>query len=276
VTVVEAAQPLAREDPELAAVALAALQAEGVRMLASTKVTAASHKAGKFNLETDKHGRITGSHLLVAAGRIANLDGLGLEAAGVDFTPRGVTVDSAMRSSRSHIYAIGDAAGGLQFTHVANAQAGLVIRHALFRLAGRYRPEHVPRVTYCDPEIAAVGLSESEARKLHGDAIKVLRQTFDGNDRARTEGRTEGLVKIIAGKGGRVLGAGIAGAGAGDQLEAWSLAVSKGLKLRDMAQAILPYPTRGETGKRAAMSYYGDLPKNSLVRRAIRLVNRLS
>ncbi len=274
VTVIEAFKALGREDPELAQVALAALAAEGVRLLDETKVVSAAHKAGKIMLETDKHGRIDGSHLLVAAGRIANLEGLGLEAAGVVATTKGVTVDAAMRTSKSHIYAIGDVAGGLQFTHVANYHAGLVIRHALFRLAGKFRPEAMPRVTYCDPEIAAVGLSEAEAKEKHGAAVTVLRWPFHENDRARTEGRTEGLVKVITGKGGRILGVGIVGAGAGDLLQAWSLAIGKGLKISDMAQAVIAYPTRGETGKRAAMTYYQDLPKHRLIRRAISLINK--
>jgi pyruvate/2-oxoglutarate dehydrogenase complex dihydrolipoamide dehydrogenase (E3) component len=276
VTVIEAFTALGREDPELASVALAALKAEGVTILNETKVTSVGGKSGKLLVETDRHGRIEGSHLLVAAGRIANLEGLGLEAADVAATAKGVTVDAAMRSSQRHIYAIGDAAGGLQFTHVANYHAGLVIRHALFRLAGKYKPEAMPRVTYCDPEVAATGLSESEARAQHGNAVKVLRWPFHDNDRALTEGRSEGLVKIIAGKRGRILGAGMVGAGAGDLLQAWSLAIGKGLKISDMAQSVIAYPTRGEAGKRAAMTYYQDLPKNSLVRRIIRLINRIS
>lgn len=275
VTVIEAAEPLGREDPELAAVALRVLTDEGVKILAGSKALSVRRNAKGIAVETDRHGSITGSHLLVATGRTANIETLDLAAAGVAATAKGITVDRAMRTSQRHIYAIGDVAGGLQFTHVASLQAGLVVRHALTRLPGRYVAEQVPRVTYCDPEIAAVGLTEAEARARHGYSIKVLRWPYAENDRARTEGRTEGLVKIIAARNGRILGAHMVGVGCGDQLQAWSLAVAKGLKLSAMAQAVLPYPTRGEAGKRAALASYDALPQNRLLRRAIELISKL-
>jgi pyruvate/2-oxoglutarate dehydrogenase complex dihydrolipoamide dehydrogenase (E3) component len=132
------------------------------------------------------------SHLLVATGRAPNVDSLGLEAAGVDFSKKGITVDKGLRTSNRKIYAIGDIAGGLQFTHVAGYQAGLVIRSILFRLPVSMDNDQVPWVTYTSPELGHVGLSEAVARDRFGDKVKVLTADYSGNDRAQAEGLTTG------------------------------------------------------------------------------------
>jgi pyruvate/2-oxoglutarate dehydrogenase complex dihydrolipoamide dehydrogenase (E3) component len=165
-------------------------------------------------------------------------------------------VDSGLRTSNPRVFAIGDVAGGPQFIHAAGHHAGIVIRRALFRLPARaLGAEAVPRVTYTDPELAQVGLDEAAARARHGE-IRVLRWPFAENDRARAERDTDGLIKLVATPRGRLLGAGIAGAGAGDQIQPWVLALAKGIGLRDMAGLGLPYPTRGEAGKRAAGEFF--------------------
>jgi pyruvate/2-oxoglutarate dehydrogenase complex dihydrolipoamide dehydrogenase (E3) component len=273
VTVIEARQPLSQSDPELSAVVFERLAAEGIEVLANQAAAGVAHDEHGFRLALQGGGRLTGSHLLVAAGRRPNVEDLGLDAAGIAFTPRGVTVDRGLRTTNRRVYAVGDVAGG-RFTHEAGYQAGLVIRNALFGLPIKARTS-MPHVTYTDPELAQAGLNEAEARGLHGESVKVLRFPFSGNDRAQAEGRTEGLVKVVTSRSGRILGAGIVGPGAGELIQPWVLALEKGIKISAMATAVLPYPTRGEAGKRAALNYFQDFASNLLVRRVIWAVSKL-
>ena len=206
VTVIEALEPLAKDDPELVNLVLESLRADGVKILTRTAIKRISKAKAGIVVETEGHGKITGSHLLVAAGRVANVDGLNLEAAGVAYTVTGVIVDKCLRSSQRHIYAIGDVAGGLQFTHVANYHAGLVIRNALFRLPVKNRTDIIPHVTFTDPELAQVGLTEAEAVKQFGSGVRMIRWPFHDNDRAQAEGKTTGLIKAVIGRRGKILG----------------------------------------------------------------------
>jgi pyruvate/2-oxoglutarate dehydrogenase complex dihydrolipoamide dehydrogenase (E3) component len=218
--------------------------------------------------------RITGSHLLVAAGRRPNLAGLDLEAAGVAVDADGrLVLDRRLRTTNRRIYAAGDAAGGPQFTHVAGYHAGIVIRNALFRLPARVDLRALPRVVYTDPELAQVGLDERAARADNA-SVRVLRWPFADNDRAHTERDTAGEVKIIARRNGRIVGATILGAGAGDLILPWALAISQKLKIGAMANLIVPYPTRGEAGKRAAGAYYTPTLFSPRTRRLVRFLAR--
>jgi pyruvate/2-oxoglutarate dehydrogenase complex dihydrolipoamide dehydrogenase (E3) component len=176
--------------------------------------------------------------------------------AGVEFTPKGIKVDARLRSTNSRIYAAGDVAGGLQFTHLAGYHAGIIIRNILFRLPAKAQPSAMPWVTYTDPELAHVGLNEAKARAEHGDAVSVVRAEFSGNDRAQAEAETDGFCKVVLGRGGKILGATIVGAHAGELILPWVLAISNGLKIGAMANVIAPYPTLSEISKRAAGSYY--------------------
>jgi pyruvate/2-oxoglutarate dehydrogenase complex dihydrolipoamide dehydrogenase (E3) component len=273
VTVIEAFEPLAKDDAELTAFVLEGLQADGVKILAHTAIKKISKAKSGIVIETAGHGKISGSHLLVATGRAANVEGLNLEAAGVVYTTKGVTVDKGLRSSQKHIYAIGDVAGGLQFTHVANYHAGLVIRNALFRLPVKNRTDIIPHVTFTDPELAQVGLTEAEAQKEFGAAIKVVRWPFHDNDRAQAEGKTAGLIKAIIGKRGRILGVGIVGANAGELIQPWILAMTEGLKIRAIAGMVAPYPTFGESNRRVAVNYFSGFTSKPWVRRVIRLLS---
>jgi pyruvate/2-oxoglutarate dehydrogenase complex dihydrolipoamide dehydrogenase (E3) component len=269
VTVIEATAPLSNEDAELTAIVLECLHQDGVKILTQTAVNKISKSKAGVVIETEGHGKITGSHLLVATGRAANVEGLNLEAAGVVYTAKGVTVDKGLRSSQKHIYAIGDVAGGLQFTHVANYHAGLIIRNALFRLPVRNRTDIIPHVTFTDPELAQVGLTEAEGVKEFGASIKVVRRPFHDNDRAQAEGKTVGLIKAVIGKRGRILGVGIVGANAGEVIQPWVLAMSEGLKIRAIAGMVAPYPTLGEINRRVAVNYFAGLASNPWVRRVI-------
>lgn len=282
VTVIEAARAMPREDPELAALVLERMRAEGVEIVEGATVTAVSGAAGAIRLtlgsgegEGDTAREIEGTHLLLAAGRRANVEGLGLEEAGIAFDRRGITVGADLRSSNRRVYAIGDVAGGPQFTHVAGYHAGIVLRALLFRLPARENRDILPRVTFTDPEIGHVGLTAEEARARFGTArVRVLEAAFAGNDRARAERRTDGLVRLVAARGGRILGASVVGAGAGEMTNLLSLVVARKLTVRDIAGFVSPYPTLAEAVRRAAISYYADSARNLWIRRAVRVLAR--
>ncbi len=235
------------------------MRAEGIELCEGIKIQKVLPDGNGVAVEIEQDGKartITGSHLLVAAGRSANVDGLNLEAAGVTYTKKGVEVDARLRSSNKRIFAIGDVAGGFQFTHIAGYHAGIVIRNALFKLPAKVDYHAVPWVTYTDPEIAHVGQTEEQAKKTLGGDIRVLRFAFAENDRAQAERETDGLIKVVTDKKGRVLGASIAGARAGELLLPWVIAVDQKMKIGKMAGIIAPYPTLGEVSKRVAGSYY--------------------
>ncbi|MDO9440249.1 MAG: FAD-dependent oxidoreductase [Beijerinckiaceae bacterium] len=272
VVVLEAGRALSREDPEFADVLTNALSREGVVLREGVRIERVeSHGAGiRVHLEGE---HVDGSHLLVAAGRTPNVHGLGLEAAGVKFNARGIEVGPGLNSSNGRVFAIGDVAGKAQFTHAANYHAGLVIRAALFRLYVKAKPHLIPRVTYTDPEIAVAGLSEAEARQQHGE-VRILRWPFAENDRAQAERKTAGHVKIVLSRKGAILGAGIVGPHAGELIALWQLAVTKGLKLGDIAGLVLPYPTLSEASKRAAVTAYIPTLSNKWLRRLLGVLRK--
>jgi pyruvate/2-oxoglutarate dehydrogenase complex dihydrolipoamide dehydrogenase (E3) component len=275
VTVADLGPILPKDDPELTAVVRERLLAEGVRLRERVKVVAAE-PGPALVVEGEGGGRerLAGTHLLVAAGREPTVEDLGLEAAGIAFDRKGIKVDARLRTTNARVFAIGDVAGGLQFTHVAGYQAGIVIRNALFRLPSRASARALPWATYTDPELAAVGLSEATA-KAQGVAHEVARWPFADNDRARAERATEGLVKVVAGRGGRVLGAAIVGAHAGELILPWVLAVERRLKLSALAGVVAPYPTLSEAGKRAAGAYYAPRLFSGRTRWLVRQLARL-
>lgn len=258
VTVIEGLRVLSREDPELSAVVADRLRREGVEILEGAKVLSVSGEEGNIAVEVVQGGqtrRIEGSHILVATGRRANVEGLDLEKAGIEYTERGLKLDERLRTTNKRVFGIGDVAGGLQFTHVANYHAGIVIRNALFRVPARADHHAVPWVTYTDPELAHVGETEEEARQRYSK-INVLRWHLAENDRAQAERETEGVIKVVTDNHARVLGATIAGPHAGELILPWVLAKSNALKLSSMASVIVPYPTLSEISKRAAGAYY--------------------
>ena len=277
VTVLEMFTILANDDPELAGIVKARLASDGVTLLegiAIKHVEAAADGIAVIVGDDNEERTIAGSHLLVAAGRRPNIGQLNLEAANVAYSPKGIEVDARLRTTNKRIFAIGDVAGGFQFTHMAGYHAGIVIRNALFRLPAKVDYRAVPWVTYTDPELANVGLTEAKAREQHGE-IRVLRWPFAENDRAQAEHATDGFVKVITDPRGLILGAGIVGAHAGELLQPWILAISQKLKIGAMAGIIAPYPTLGEANKRAAGSFY--IPKlfSPRTRRIVGLLAKL-
>ena len=274
VTVIEGTKVLGREDPELAAVVIDALRTEGVYLIEGQPVVRLSGEAGRVEVTLGDGRQVKGSHLLIAVGRKVALDGMDLEAAGVAYTAKGVTVDARLRTSNRRVYAVGDAAGGLQFTHVAAWHAGIVIRQAVLGLPAKADPRALPRVTYTDPELAQVGLTEADARKAHGDRLTVVRADFAHNDRALAEGKGKGLVKVMV-VAGRPVGASIVGPQAGELIGLWTLAISAKLKMSAIAGMVAPYPTLGEVSKRAAGAYFSTkLFDNPALKRLVRLVQR--
>lgn len=273
VTVLEAFTPLGKDDPELTKFVLDQVMEDGVRILSGIKINNVSHSKDGFALECEyrsKHQTITGTTLLVAAGRTPNVEGLDLERAGIEYSKRGIKVDKSMRTTNKNVYAIGDVAGGLQFTHMANYHAGLVVRSALFPLPAKESTSHIPWVTYTDPELANIGLSEEQAKEQH-EEIRVLRWPFAENDRAQAERKAQGLVKVIVTPKGKILGAAIVGANAGELIHVWSLAISSGLNIRALTGYVVPYPTLGEVNKRAAITHFSGLAANKWVQMAMRV-----
>lgn len=258
VTVFEMFNALPKDDPELAAVVVDALKREGVSIREQVEIERVEGTTGAVTVHLKNGEAVHGSHLLVAAGRAPNVDGLGLEAAGVAYTKRGIEVDARLRTSNKRIFAIGDVKGGLMFTHLAGYDAGIAIRNILFKMPAKADYSAMPWVTYTDPELGQVGLTEAQAREQFGDEIRATHWEYAENDRARAELATAGLIKVVTGKRGKVLGAGIAGAHAGELLQPWQIAVAKGYKMGDMASMIAPYPTYSEVSKRAAGAYFTD------------------
>jgi pyruvate/2-oxoglutarate dehydrogenase complex dihydrolipoamide dehydrogenase (E3) component len=274
VTVIEGAKAFGRDDPEAAAVVLAKMRGEGVTVMEDAPVVRVGGVEGAVEVEIEDGRVVNGSHLLMAVGRQVSLEGLGLEAAGVEFTRKGVTVRPDLRSSNRKIYAVGDAAGGLQFTHVAGYHAGIVIRQMLFGLPSKSATAHIPWATYTDPELAQVGPTEAEARKTFGDALTVARFDYAENDRAQAERKTEGFVKVMVVKG-RPIGVTLVGAQAGELIGLWALAIAARLKMAAVAGTVLPYPTLGEVSKRAAGAYFSPaLFDSPMVKRVVGLVQR--
>jgi pyruvate/2-oxoglutarate dehydrogenase complex dihydrolipoamide dehydrogenase (E3) component len=264
-----------KDDPELVAHVRRQLDEDGIDIREGVSIKGVEKTpggdAGVAVLLED--GRIEGSHLLVATGRRANVNGLDLEKAGIRYSDKGIDVDARLRTSNKKIFAIGDDAGGLQFTHVAGYHAGVVLKNALFRLPAKADTRAVPWVTYTTPELAQVGLTEAEAKKSHGD-IRILRWPFHENDRAQAEGVTDGLVKAVVTPKGRILGCGIVGAHAGELIQTWVLAMSQKIKIGALAQMVAPYPTLGEVSKRAAGSFYTMSLFSDRTRKIVRFLGR--
>lgn len=282
VTVLEAGRMLGREDPELAEGALLALAAEGIVLREGVRIARLEAGEGGIVAVLATAGgeeRLEGSHLLLATGRRPDLAALDCDRAGIATTPEGVRVDRGLRSvSNRRVYAIGDVAdiaglGPQRFTHAAAHHAEVVIRSALFRLPARITPA-LPRVTFLDPELAQVGPTEAEARAAGRRDLLVLRWPVAETDRAAAEGVTQGLVKVVADRRGRVLGAGILAPAAGEMIGLWALAIAAGVPLSRLAGLVLPYPTFAEASRRAAAQAVLPRLLSPAVKRIVALLGR--
>ena len=275
VTVIEGAKALGKDDPEAAALVLDTLRSEGVEIAEDALVEAVRGTAGGIEVAA-KDGRVfTGSHLLMAVGRKSNVEKLNLDVAGIETTRTGIKVDATLRTTNRKVYAIGDVAGGLQFTHVAGYHAGVIIRSMLFALPSRAGTAHIPWATYTDPELAQIGPTEAQARESHGDRVEIVRFDYQHNDRAIAERRTKGFIKLMVLKG-RPIGATIVGHQAGELAGLWSLVIANRMKMSQVAAMVAPYPTIAEINKRAAGAYFTPrLFDSGMVKTVVGLVQRL-
>ena len=253
-------QILPREGEQAASALRIVLEREGVVVHAGTRVERVGRGGdGRTAVQVRSTAGevfvVACDAVFVATGRRASTDGLGLEAVGVATADGAVVVDRALRSTVAGIWAAGDVTGGPQFTHVAEYQAKLVLRNAIFPFTAKASYGAVPAVTYTDPEVARVGLTEREARERHG-AVTVFRYPFADLDRAIVDGHDDGFVEIVTRRGGRIVGATVVGSGAGDLLAPLVLAMRRGIPLPKLSQIVYPYPTMSEGIKRAADAYY--------------------
>ena len=240
VTVIDVAL-LPREEPESRGLILEVLQHEGVRYLEGL-ATQVRTDGSDVIIDTPSR-QCRAKLLLVATGRAPNLAALDLEKAGVGHSPKGIEVDDQLRTSVKHIYAAGDVTGGFQFTHFAAWQAFQAIRNALLPGHRSGFTHAVPWVTYTDPEIAHIGLTEAEARLQFGKGVRVHRQEMSHVDRAICENDTQGFLKVVTASDDTVLGATIVASRAGEVITEFVIAIEKKLRLKDLAGTIRPYPT---------------------------------
>jgi pyruvate/2-oxoglutarate dehydrogenase complex dihydrolipoamide dehydrogenase (E3) component len=266
---------LPRDDPAASLALAEVFTAEGIDLIYNARAELAWHdEAGRIRLGAGGNG-LVGDTLLLAAGRRPNVDGLGLARAGVAYSPAGIQVDDTLRTSQGHIYAAGDCTGGPQFTHYAAWQAGLAARNALLPGASAAVAEAVPWTTFTDPEVARAGLSEARARQKFGDDVTTTQWPMDRVDRARTEGNTAGFIKLVHRQNGRLLGATIVAARAGEMIHEWIVALQHGLSVDHLSAALHVYPTYAVANMEAALSVRLERLLSGLSGRALRTLARM-
>lgn len=280
VTVLEMFRAFGKDDPEVAALVLNRLRGEAIDIRENTSLKSVGKSDDGISATVEHDGTtetITGSHLFIAVGRRPNIDGLDLEKAGIKYERTGIIVDEHLKTTNSRVFAIGDVAGGYQFTHMAGYDAGIVIRQALFKMFwAKVDHSAVPWVTFTDPELSHVGMTEAAAEKRLGSGnFQILRWSFGENDRAQSEKSTDGLVKAIIDKKGRALGCTIAGPHAGELILPWVMAVQQKQKMGAIASLIAPYPTLSEVTKRTAGSYFTPSLFSERTRKLVRTLMRL-
>ncbi|MGD2074972.1 MAG: FAD-dependent oxidoreductase [Gammaproteobacteria bacterium] len=266
-------QLLPQEDPEVAQALGDLLSAEGIRIHTGTAAERVTIEGAKRVLECSGDVRLEADQLLVAVGRQPAVEGLNLEAAGVEYDRRGIGVDSRMRTSQKHIFACGDVCGPYPFTHMAEYQAGVVISNAVFRFPKKADYRVVPWVTYTDPELARVGLTAAQAAEQGIEPV-VLRFPFRDVDRALAEVEPHGFVKLVTHRK-KILGATILGAHAGELIHEIALAMQTGATIGDISATIHAYPTLAQVHRRAVNTYYGGRLFSPGTRRLVRWINRL-
>jgi dihydrolipoamide dehydrogenase len=250
---------MTNDDSELAVMLQDRLEAEGIKYLLDAQVDTVTSEDGQIHVEISQNGEsktITGSDLLMATGRRANVEGLNLEAAGVTYTKKGIDVDEKCQTNVSHIYACGDVTGDYQFTHMSEHTAKVATTNALLKFPMNVDADHVPWCTYTDPELGHVGATEQQLKE-EGTSYEVYRFPFSKMDRALTESEGEGLIKVFAKKwNGKILGASVLGTNAGEMISEYAVAMKNGVTLRSLADTIHPYPTYGLGARRAADQWY--------------------
>jgi pyruvate/2-oxoglutarate dehydrogenase complex dihydrolipoamide dehydrogenase (E3) component len=279
VTVLEGMKILPKDDSEMVDLLHKRLLEEGVDVQENATVLKISQQAKKIKVECELAGKkqeFQGTHLLLAVGRRPDLAELNLHAGDIQFSSKGIWVDRHLQTSNKYVYAMGDAVGSYQFTHVATHHGEIVLRNILFKLPAKIQKNHhIPWVTYTDPELAHIGMTEHMA-KDQGLRHKVLRFDFKEIDRAQAERILEGGIKVITSSRGHILGATIIGPHAGELIQPWCLAMQQNLKIGAMAKMIVPYPTLGEINKRVSGSFFAPLLFNNRIKRIVRFLMRWS
>lgn len=274
VTVVHSqAHLLPQEDPEIADALQARLEEEGMVFHTATRAERVYCEGEDKVIECAGGLRLEADAILVATGRRPNVADLGLDAAGVAYDTRGVRVDARLRATQKHIYACGDVCGPYPFTHMAEYQAGIIISNVVFRFPKKVDYRVVPWVTYTDPELARVGLTEAQAR-AQGIEPTVLRFAFKDIDRALTEVDTAGMSKLVTHKG-RILGASIVGPHAGELIHEIVLAMQARIKISTLSATIHAYPTLAQIHRRTVNSAYAPKLFSPLTRRVVKWLHRL-
>ncbi len=280
VTVVAAGDMLPGFDRELVDVTLRRLGEEGVKLHDHTEVAAIQARSmgiGVVIRSGDTERPLDVSHILVATERVPELAALDLDKAGVKMDktdPARLQLKGLVTSNR-RILAIGDAAAVDQSVHAAMRDAQIAVRHALLGLSAQRAARLVPRLVETDPAIAEIGLNEAEARRCHGIGFRVSRWSFAENDKARIEGDTDGFAKLITDGFGRILGAAIAGPGAGETAAIFALAIANGLTMRHLLRFVAPYPSKAEIVSRLGTEYLRHEKDNPLLRYWMALVRLL-
>jgi len=271
VTIIEAGPAiLGPADTECKQVILNEFNKLGIDVITNAKITKVTKSEQGIQLSSGENV-YEGSHLLVATGRQPNLEKLNLEKAGIKHSPKGVDVDSRLRTNYKNVFAIGDLASPFQFTHTAGYHAGIVIQNMLFKLPAKADYSSFPWAIYTTPEIAHTGMSIKEAAEK---GATILSLSYENNDRAQANLSTNGLIKAAVNKKGYILGASIAGEQAGELITQWTMAIKHKLKIKQMTSHIVPYPTISELNKRIAGSYFTSTLYSEKVKKLVRFLLR--
>jgi len=266
VTVLEKmAQILPREEPEAAQALQEILEGEGISFHTGIEIKRLEKQEGEKVVFLEKAGkeiRVQGREVLVALGRNPAVEGLNLEDAGVQFTEKGITVNTTLQTTAKNIWACGDCIGGYLFTHTAEYEAGIVVQNALSSLRKKVDYGVVPRATFTEPELAHVGLTEAEAKKRSVSYV-IYSLPFKDVSRAHTDGKTEGLAKVLCDRKGRVLGATILGSRAGEIIHEWALAMKAKVSIGKIADTIHIYPTLSRINQKVADRYYEKVSRGA-------------
>lgn len=278
VTLIEAFNMMPRDDQELVTILKQKFAAEKIKLYEQAKITSVSQTNEQYTIHLEHENQslsISGTHLLLATGRKANIFDLDLEKANVNYQKNGIVVNRRLKTSNKKIYAVGDAIGQYQFTHVANYHAGIVIRNILFHLPAKVNYHAIPWVTYTDPEVAQVGITEVQANQQQLKH-KVISWPYKENDRAQAEAETLGKIKVVLNHKGVILGASIIGAHAGELIMPWVKAIQQRWKIKAMTDFIVAYPTLSEINKRVAQDYFTPILYSKRMKKIVRWLMKLS
>ena len=268
---------LHKEEPDCSTEIRARLEAEGIVIHSATKIARITREGDRKVVHGTQAGSpvtIAADELLVATGRAPNLDGLELRAAGIDADAHRILVDDELRTTNPRVFAVGDVAGNYYFTHTAAYEGAVAVRNALLPLASKIDYRAIPWTTFTDPEVARVGLTEAEARAKDDDEVTVVKARMDSVDRAITDGEEAGFVKLVAIRG-RLVGAHIVAAHAGELIHPAVLAIREKMKIGTLAGMSWVYPTLSEGVRKAAQSTYETFLARRPVRAAVGLLMRL-